>query len=195
MDSKNKQLDLLKDAYEQAVAEGAAKDVVIADCKAEISDLEKQLEVDTKIIEDTQAALEEKTKEYEARKKMRAEELAAVSKAISILFSDDARDLFKKSYASQQLALLRKSPSSERLSFVQLEAVSSVATEAQRRAGEVLRAAAHDGRVLGLALRLEATSAAGGRFDRVVEAIDTMIEKLKKEGKEDMKILDECKET
>jgi len=193
--SKNEQLDLIKDGLEQAVAEGAARDVVVADSNAEISDLEKQLEVDTKIIEDTKAALEEKTQEFEARKKMRAEEIAAISKAISILFSDDARDLFKESYTSQQLALLRKSPSSQRLAFLQLDAVSSAATEAQRRAGEVLRAAAHDGRVLGLALRLEATSAAGGRFDKVVEAIDAMIEKLKKEGKEDMKILDECKET
>merc|ERR1719265_1043239 len=42
-----------------------------------------------------------KKEEYVARTKLRKDELAAISKAIGILYSDDARDLMKKSFTSQ----------------------------------------------------------------------------------------------
>merc|ERR1719235_1957083 len=132
MKSKSKSLDSLKKAYEEGAGEAAAREVVLGDCKAEIEDLEEQLEADTKIIDETTTALADKKAEYKERKASRAKELKAVSKAISILYSDDARDLFKKSYYSQTLE------------FLQVDMGSSAAVQAQRKAGKVLRAVAHD---------------------------------------------------
>merc|ERR1719335_1595441 len=57
----------------------------------------------------------EKKKEWAARSKMRAEEIAAVSEAIGVLNDDDALDLFKKtlslSQTPQAMGFLQKTSS------------------------------------------------------------------------------------
>merc|ERR1719487_1465815 len=50
------------------------------------------------------AACEEKSKEWTARRGMRAQEVSAISEAISVLNDDDALDIFKKSSAGASLA-------------------------------------------------------------------------------------------
>ena len=53
-----------------------------------------------------QSALQNKKEEWKVRQALRSGELAAMSKAISILHSDDSRDLFKKSFSSQDKTFL-----------------------------------------------------------------------------------------
>merc|ERR1711957_889688 len=95
------------------------------------------------------------------------------NKAISILHSDDARDLMKKSYASQGYFFLRTSDKSAKGS----------------RAASILRAAArdHSGRFMALAARASSPS----HFKEVIAAIDKMVEVLKEEAK-DLEIKEEC---
>merc|ERR1719230_558263 len=79
--SKQEQLDAARTALNKMDSENGAKGM---------SKQESQDEVD---------AL--KKKAWKVRSDLRAGELAAISKAIYILHNDDARDLFKKSFASQ----------------------------------------------------------------------------------------------
>merc|ERR1719482_1888224 len=68
-----------------------------------MKDLEGQNERDEGYLADTKKTCETRATEWDERKKLRAEEIAAIQEAIGILHSDDARDTFKKSFDSQGL--------------------------------------------------------------------------------------------
>merc|ERR1719301_334118 len=129
-----------------------------AEAQEEVDGLKEQIENDKRFIEQTEKALE-----WKDRKALRAGELAAIAKAISILHNDDARDLFKKSFASQGYLLFQ-------------EAAGVTTAARSKHAGEVLRELGKrtgDRRLLALAIKtsLRAT----GHFDEVIDAIDKMI--------------------
>merc|ERR1719482_2421257 len=111
--------------------------------------------------------------EWEERQKTRQLEMQAVSKALAILSSDDAHDLFTKTFNP---ALLE---------------TSAVATSARRtRASELLRAAAHrlqSPRLAGIAMRVRLDA-----FTRVKKAIDDMVAQLQKEKGDEIKHKDFC---
>merc|ERR1719482_2184913 len=111
--------------------------------------------------------------EWEERQKTRQLEMEAVSKALAILSSDDAHDLFTKTFNP---ALLE---------------TSAVATSARRtRASELLRAAAHrlqSPRLAGIAMRVRLDA-----FTRVKKAIDDMVAQLQKEKGDEIKHKDFC---
>merc|ERR1719393_515711 len=107
MESKNAELESLQTALTDASQEGAARGLNKNEAQAEVDDLKAQVEADKGYIADTEKSLEEKTAEFEARKKLRMGEIGAISEAIGILRSDEARDTFKKSYASQGYLLLQ----------------------------------------------------------------------------------------
>merc|ERR1712110_1280641 len=104
-------------------------------------------------------------------------EQEAIRKALSILHSDDARDPFKKSFASQGYL------------FLQLN--QGEYQQQQKSAFQTLHLAsmaAGDRRLAAIAWRL----AAGGHFDEVIEAIDKMVAMLKDEEAEDLKHKETC---
>merc|ERR1719440_2595485 len=111
--------------------------------------------------------------EWEERQKTRQLEMQAVSKALAILSSDDAHDLFTKTFNP---ALLE---------------TSAVATSARRtRASELLRAAAHrlqSPRLAGIAMRVRLDA-----FTRVKKANDDMVAQLQKEKGDEIKHKDFC---
>merc|ERR1719171_3467642 len=108
MEAKTAQKDAAEEALAKMDVENGAKGLSKSQAQDEVDSLTAQVEADKKFIEETSVALETKKAEWKDRKKLRAGELAAISKAISILHSDDARDLFKRSYASQGLFLLQE---------------------------------------------------------------------------------------
>merc|ERR1711924_31353 len=93
------------------MGETAGRENAKEESKTEKGDLETQVKDDEKFIEETQQALDDKKKEWSARLKLRTGELAAISKAIQVLRSDEARDVFEKSHASQGYFLLQESHS------------------------------------------------------------------------------------
>merc|ERR1719482_1683490 len=111
--------------------------------------------------------------EWEERQKTRQLEMEAVSKALAILSSDDAHDLFTKTFNP---ALLE---------------TSAVATSARRaRAAELLRAVAsrlQSPRLAGVALRVRLDA-----FTRVEKAIDDMVAQLLREKADEIKHKDFC---
>merc|ERR1719326_649582 len=111
-------------------------------------------------------------KEWEERQNERQLEIEAVSKALAILSSDDAHDLFTKTFAS----------------LVQKESASN----SQRRedASKLLREIARKTQnpqlsALAVRVRLDA-------FKRVIKAIDDMITELMTQKKDEIKHRDYC---
>merc|ERR1719231_1011416 len=75
----------------------------------EVDDLKAQIEADEGFIKDTEDTHRMQKEAYKERKRLRSLEIESISKAISILHSDDARDTFKSSMESQGYLLLQKS--------------------------------------------------------------------------------------
>merc|ERR1719281_2170424 len=101
MKGKQGQLDAAQEALNKMESENGAKGMSRQDSEDELNALKQQVKDDTKFIAQTEKALEEKKASWKVRSELRSGELAAISKAIYILHNDDARDLMKKSFASQ----------------------------------------------------------------------------------------------
>merc|ERR1719197_1979362 len=115
----------------------------------------------------------DKTKEYEDRKMVRANEEAAVAEAVSILNSDEAFETFGAVKATTEgaTALLQVGRSQERLSVREL--VQKELTRAAKRSKSL--------KLARIAVSLEA----GNPFDKVIAELDAMIELIAKEEKAD----------
>merc|ERR1719265_541194 len=77
--------------------EKAEAEAMLADTTKTYDDTEKQMKADTEFFDQTKAACESKHEEWDIRKKLRDEELEGINKALEILTSDEARELFAKS--------------------------------------------------------------------------------------------------
>jgi len=176
-DSKNEQLAEAQDALSKMDGEKGAKAMSKEDAQTEVDSLKLQVKNDKQFIEQTAQALEDKKSEWKFRQELRTGEIAAINKAISILHSDDARDTFKKSFASQ--------------SFLQ----TGIAQH--RTAADVLRKASQQSGDVRLSLLASSLSkadplATGSHFDKVIRAIDMMIERLKGEEETDLTNKEVC---
>merc|ERR1719482_2281561 len=98
MSAKNGQLDTAKSALLDKSAETGARATALSDSKEEKEDKEGQNDRDEGFVSSTKAACETKADEWAVRTKLRNEEIIAISEAIQVIHSDDARDLFKKSF-------------------------------------------------------------------------------------------------
>jgi len=175
--SKNEQLAEAQEALSKMDGEKGAKAMSKEDAQAEVDALKLQVKNDKRFIEQTAKALEEKKSEWKFRQELRTGEIAAINKAISILHSDDARDTFKKSFSSQ--------------SFLQTGASQHItATDVLRRAAK----RSGDVRLSLLAATVSKTDplATGSHFDKVIRAIDVMVERLKGEEQTDLTNKEEC---
>jgi len=141
--------------------------------------LTTQVTNDKKFIEQTKTALAAKKGEWKSRKELRAGEIEAISKAVEILHSDDARDQFKKSFKSNSFMQLRSSSA-------KVKKVSSIFVKTAHQSG--------DARMLALLQTLVEPAATGTHFDEVIGAIDTMIAKLKGEEQTDLDQVNICDE-
>ena len=158
--SKEGQLTAAQQALNKMESEGGAKGMSRQDSQDEVNALKKQVQNDEKFIKQTKAALAAKKKSWAVRSDLRAGELAAISKAISILYNDDARDLMKKSFDSQFFLQVRQS------SHMALGQKAGVAIrEAAQRSG--------DQRLLALATDLgKPMKSVKGRFDPIIKSIN-----------------------
>jgi len=179
-EAKTGQKDEATTALENQDGENGAKSMSKADSEEERDALKTQVENDERYVQQTIDDLTTKKAEWKDRQELRAGEIEAINKAVSILHSDDARDLMKKSFESQ--------------SFLQEK--SSTKTTSNMRAAEVLRRSAvmsGDKRLVALATRLGAEPmATGTHFDEVIEAIDAMVVTLKEQEEQDLENKETC---
>jgi predicted nucleic acid-binding Zn-ribbon protein len=175
-ENKREQLEGAQEALSKQDVEKGAAGMSKENAQTEVDALKTQVSNDERFIEQTSNALADKKAEWKDRQELRRGEIAAINKAISILHSDDARDLFKKSLASQSF-------------FLQLKSSKSMS------ASELLRKAAKrtgDKRLATLASSLATPMATGSHFDQVISAIDDMISNLKAEEETDLENKEGC---
>jgi len=170
-DQKAKAEDALLKMEQEMGARGMSK----ADSQAEVEELEKQVTDDTAYISQVQSTLETKKGEWTVRDQLRTAELAAISKAISTIHSDDARDVFKKSLDSQGFSFMQLQNRAEVVRGKVVEELNKVAAQTGDKRVQALVAAATQ-----------------GNFDAVIQAIDTMVAMMKTEETQDLKQKEQC---
>merc|ERR1719498_480058 len=146
-----------------------------AQAKEDVEDTKKSLSADEQFLMMLKEKCSMTDGEWEERQKTRQLEMEACSKALAVLSSDDAHDLFTKTFNP---------------SFVQKE--SSMHSERRSQASKLLSAVAHkhqNPRLATLAVRVRLDA-----FTRVKKAIDDMVSQLLKEKEDEIKHKDFCVE-
>merc|ERR1719262_313838 len=164
-----------QDQIDTKTQELADTDEKNAQAKEDLEDTKKTLSAD----EEFRMMLKEKCSmtdsEWEERQKTRQLEMEACSKALAVLSTDDAHDLFTKTFNP---------------AFVQKE--SSTNSERRSQASKLLSAVAkkvQNPRLATLAVRVRLDA-----FTRVKKAIDDMVAQLLKEKEDEIKHKDFCVE-
>ena len=182
--SNQKSYEDVKAAKEAEIAAGqeqveektqhlATTDENNANAKQDLEDTRNTLSADQKFLMDLKEKCQQTDAEWEERQKTRQEEIQAVSEALALLSSDDAHDLFTKTF-----------------NFVQV-AASKTGEDARRaRAANMLADAAH--KLNSPQLSEMATAVRLDAFTRVKKAIDDMIAALLQEKADEIKHKDFC---
>jgi len=188
MATYQKQLATLEETLVKKEQKKTEDEIQLADATQTYADSEDQLKAEIKLFDATKASCTEKTSDWSKRSELRTKELDGIKKALEILTSDEAKDLFAKSIKPG----VSKGGAA---SFLQ-ESSRSVTSTSARKAFQVLQAHARQSQSFRLAslaakVRLEAT----GHFDGVLKAIDKLLTQLQGEEQADIKKVDECKDT
>jgi len=146
-----------------------------AEAKQDLADTNKQLAADTKFLESVKGKCATADAEYQARLKVRTEEIEAVSQTIGILTNDDAQASFSRSSFIQMSSRTRRMSSSDR----DRAQVASML----RKAGMKSK----DAQLVKLASSMQMDG-----FTEVKAAIDTMINELKKTQKQEVEQKNYC---
>jgi hypothetical protein len=154
--------------------EKADTDSKNAQAKQDIEDTKASLSADEEFLMMLKEKCQMTDKEWEERSKTRQLEMAAVSKALEVLSSDDAHDLFTKTFNP---------------ALIQSRSTTS-GSERRARASSVLSAAAthlSSPRLATLAVKVRLDA-----FERVKKAIDDMVAQLIQEKADEIKHKDFC---
>lgn len=179
---KVKALKHMLEEIKEKNGEKAEAEVQLADLSQQLEDTTKQMKVDIEFFDLMKKSCTEKSEEWSERSKAYTGELEGIKKALEILTSDEAREMFSKAI-KPGFGLL----------FVQTS-MHSDATPAQK-AYEVLKtqaAKAKSMRLASIAAAIRMTT--GGHFDEVLKKIDEIIKILKDEEADDIKQRDWCKD-
>jgi len=177
MSTKGQEIAAAGKAVEKKTGRIGELAVSAVQAEADQKDTQEAMDEDTKFKANLAAQCATKSKEWDGRQKLRAEEVQAISETIEMLNGDDALELFKKTLPSAS-------------SFVQ---VAATTRSQQRRVSSILRNlmvrdSKHKANLHLLLLALKS----GGGFDKVVQMIDNMITTLEKEQVDDDKKRDWC---
>jgi len=173
--------DLLKkaqDARTNMEVENGARGKSKGDAQDEIKALKENIKNDEKFISQTKKSLAEKEKEWDERSRLRDGELGAISKAINILYNDDARDNFKKSFSSQE-------------GFLFLQEASKLSSARAINDLKQLARQTGDSRISAI-VALAAKAKPQEKFKPVLQAIDKMLKTLKEDEANDLETKEEC---
>merc|ERR1719243_110524 len=153
--------------YQKKELQLAAAMEKLAQAKIDLLNTKALLEADEKYLEDLKMRCQMTDQDWELRQKARQEEIAAVSKALAVLNSDEAHALFGRTFNPE---------------FLQVQSRNK---ELQAQAAAVLKAASPRLAALAMHVRLDA-------FTKVKKAINDMIAQLLKEKKDDITKKDFC---
>merc|ERR1719169_46771 len=109
--AKEEEIAAGQEQIETKTQELATTDEKLANDKQDIEDTRASLSADEKFLMNLKEKCAMTDSEWEERQKTRQEEMAAVSKALAVLSSDDAHDLFTKTF--NPAAFLQKASATE----------------------------------------------------------------------------------
>jgi len=165
--------------------EKAEAEAMLADTTKAYDDTEKQMKADMEFFDQTKEACQSKHEEWTVRKEMRDAELDGINKALEILTSDEARELFAKSIKPGVETFLQIASSPSLLQ----DSVNAPAARAYNALkGQVKKS--HSIRLAALAVQIRSSKA--GHFDEVIGAIDEMLKTLQEEGADDLAKKTQC---
>merc|ERR1719160_159796 len=167
MTSKKGEIEAAGKAIETKSARAGSVAVEIVQDKADLEKTTKAVEEDTDFKRNLAGACATKQKEWDARCKLRAEEVAAISETIEMLNGDDALELFKKTMPSSA-ALIQTSTATRS----QMRRVKSLIEKA------MMTDSAHS---VNRHMILAALKSGTGGFEKVNTMIDGMNEVLEGE--------------
>lgn len=181
-EAKEEMLATAEKAREDMVLEGDARGKSRDESQNEVDALEEQVKADKAFIIQVNEAFKVKTEEWEKRADVRKTEILAMSKALAVLASDDAKDQFKASFKSQGYLLIQKA---HRTSL--------------RNSGRRVKVAARLLNLLGsetgnMQLQKLATLLGNEAINKVIEKIDEIVADKKEEEEEDLTKKQECEE-
>jgi len=182
--ANQKSFNALKAAKEEEIAAGQAQidsksqelaetDERLAQAKQDIEDTRNSLSADEAFLLDLKEKCQMTDKEWEERQKTRSLEMEACSKALAVLSSDDAHDLFSRTF-----------------SFLTMRMESSARKAIRATASTVLSAAAqklNSPRLAALSIRVRLDA-----FTKVKKAIDDLVAALLKEKADEIQKKDFC---
>jgi hypothetical protein len=123
-----------------------------------------------------------KSDSWDERCRLRTAELDGIHKALEILTSDDARDVFQNATGTRAIDTFGSEGVD--VDFVQLEESTSPRAKAYRTVKKLIGHKKENLRLARLAVSIR--TATTGHFDDVISSIDTMIAELKAEGAKDV---------
>merc|ERR1719160_1378586 len=112
-DAKEDQLKSAKSALESLGGETASREEATEEANQEITTLEDQIKKDKEVIDEVTTSYEEKLGEWKERKKLMTLEVMSISKALSILRSDEARDSMTTAFDKNKVYSLMQVASKE----------------------------------------------------------------------------------
>jgi septal ring factor EnvC (AmiA/AmiB activator) len=170
--AKKAEIDACSQAIEEKLTRLADTGVELAQKKNDLEDTSEGLSEDQKFLADLGASCKTKQGEWDAYKKVQADELAALADTIRFLNDDDALELFKKALPGASSLLEFK--------------VSAVAVRKQALAA--LKGVGRDARLDLLEMALRGQKG----FDKVIKLIDDLVATLHREQADDDKKKDYC---
>jgi len=189
------QLEATKAEKEELKAEAESQ---LANTVQDYDDTESQMKADIVFFDETKAACENKHSDWSERSELRKEELEGINKALEILTTDAARDLFSSAIKMGKEVRADNSYDTGMniagsISFVQASSSSSMAAPAEKAYAALKEQATHSRSLRLAALAAQVRLAKVGHFDKVLQAIDEMIATLKSEDTADIAKRDQCK--
>lgn len=181
-EAKTDQRDKTQTAFENMDGENGARAAAKEESQEEITALTTQVENDNRFIAQTEQEIATKKTEWAERMRLRAGEKEALAKAVSIIRSDDAKDLFKKSMASDDEVFLQVGQ-------------RSTSKAHKKSAAELLQSVAAQAGDKRIALLATQITASGGKFTEVITSIDEMVTVLDAEEQNDLEDKEKCEKT
>lgn len=196
--TKQQELLALQELLQKKTAAKAEAELLLAERTQDYDDTERQLQADVAFFDATKGSCQAKSTEWQTRSALRKEEIQGIAKALEILTSDGARELFAtavKPGIASFLQLGARGAGARGAAGAQAAEAAEAADAAARGAYEALRGPATRSHSLRLArLAAQVRSAGSGHFDQVITAIETMVATLKDEEAQDIAKRDQCKE-
>jgi hypothetical protein len=184
--SKEEEISAAKEAVSSKEEELADSNQATVNAQSDLEDSQNALAADTAFLKDLEERCASFDAEFAERAKTRADEIAAVGEAMSILNSPEAFELFGKTTTQTSKATMRQQ------TFLQVGAVSARYKQARDKAMGALAKVARSSQDPRLALL--ATTIQNAPLEGAVKAVEGMIDKLKQKSKDEIKKRDWCRE-